>query len=247
MKNQTIGIIGNGRFGNLLFQTFENHLKNTEIKIFSRKKIPDSKTFFTLEEVAACDIVIPAVPISEFESTVKRISKFLKPESLIIDVCSVSVHPAEVLLRNTSKNIDLLSTHPMFGPDSTKNGTTFENLKFIFKKLRVTNEERADGFLNFWKDLGCNLIELSPEEHDKQAAYTHAYAFLIGKIGVLMNIRRNHISTKGFEGLLYNQTAVENDTSQLFNDMMTYNPYVKQMIKDFGEAFMFIENSIHKI
>lgn len=264
MQKITIGIIGSGRFGNLLFQTFKNHFENSEILLYSRNENNrlrcNSQTqefkdkFITLEDVVSCNIVIPAVPISKFEETVKSISKFLKPGSLVVDVCSVSIHPAEVLLTNISKDIDILSTHPMFGPDSTKNGTTFEGLKFIFKELRISNHpdlpkadqagELSKRFLNFWRKLGCDMVELTPDEHDRQAAFTHAFAFLIGKIGILMNVRKNNISTKGFEGLLYNQLAVENDTSELFNDMMKYNPYVKEMIADFKAAFGKIEKDI---
>ncbi len=256
MKKITIGIIGNGRFGKLLLNTFKNHLENSKVLAYSRREIPDQKIFFELRDVASCDIVIPTVPISVFEDTIKNISKFLKPGSLIVDVCSVSIHPANVLLENLQGDIDILSTHPMFGPDSTENGKNFKGLKFIFKELRIRNhrptgvfstqaDELSKIFLNFWKELGCDMVELSPEDHDKQAAYTHAFAFLIGRIGILMNVRKNNISTKGFEGLLYNQLAVENDTSQLFDDMMKYNPYVKEMIRDFDRSFSTIKNKIN--
>ena len=239
----TIGIIGNGRFGHLLFETFKK-FEAFDVKIFSRRETPDQKTFFTLDEVCKSDIVIPCVPISSIEEQIKQITGLLGKNTLVVDVCSVKMHPVEVMKGNLPGNIDILATHPMFGPDSTKNGETFQDLKFIWAKVRIKNEERCKKFLNFWKDLGCELIELSPEEHDRQAAYTHAFAFLIGKIGIKMNVRRNNISTKGFEGILYNQTAVENDTSQLFEDMMKFNPFTKNMRDDFHKALSTIDKSL---
>ena len=61
---------------------------------------------------------------------------------------------------------------------------------------------------------------------------------------MLLDVRRNDISTKGFEGVLYNQEAVENDTGQLFDDMMTFNPYAKEMFEKFIEVAKKINSNI---
>lgn len=247
----TIGIIGNGRFGDNLYKTFSKnrHICDYDTFIYSRSidlttksENRKSKNFVSLEEVCKCDIVIPTVPISVFEQQIIDIKDLVPESSLVVHVCSVSMHPANVMQEHLK--CDLLSTHPMFGPDSTKDATFFKDLKFIHNSLRIKNEKRVSDFLNFWKSLGCELIQLTPEEHDKQAAYTHAYAFLIGKLGIMLDVRRNDISTKGFEGVLYNQEAVENDSGQLFDDMMTYNPFAKEMREKFKEAMLEIENEL---
>lgn len=240
MRKYSIGIIGNGRFGGLLYSTFSKS-KNFNVKLFSRDEEVDGVRFFQFSEVCKTDILIPCVPISEFENSIKEISSEVNPNTLIVDVCSVKEYPVEIMKKNLPDNVDMLATHPMFGPDSTMNGKVFKDLKFIWSKVRVRDNNRVDMFLNFWDELGCVLIELSPSEHDRQAAYTHAFAFLIGKIGILMNVRKNSITTKGFEGILYNQTAVENDTGQLFEDMMRYNKFAKSMRSDFSKALNKIE------
>lgn len=245
MKTYTVGIIGNGRFGDLVYKTLDRYSDQFIPKIFSKRETPDNEKFFSIEETCKCDIVIPTVPISRFEDQVKAISPLLKGKSLVVDVCSVNVHPEKVLLDTLPENIDILSTHPMFGPDSTKDATTYKDLKFVFHKTRVRDEAKVSEFLEFWKKLGCEMIEMTPDEHDKQAAYTHAYAFLIGKIGMKMGVRKNQISTKGFElGILYNQEAVENDTGQLFEDMMEYNPYAREMRGEFNRVLINIEASL---
>ena len=55
MKKYSVGIIGNGRFGNLLSKTLlgSDHFI---VKLFSRHETPDNKIFFTLREVSKCDI-----------------------------------------------------------------------------------------------------------------------------------------------------------------------------------------------
>jgi prephenate dehydrogenase len=257
MKNNfTIGIIGSGRFGGLLFDTFSNpplpsleHITESNFtpKIFSRSNSIDNKKFFSLDEVCQCDFLIPSVPISVFEEQVEKIKDLVGENTMVVDVCSVKMHPRDILINKLNQNVELLLTHPMFGPDSSKKGTDFTNLKFIFEKTRIKNEEKADIFLNFWKDLGCKMFELSCEEHDRQAAFTHAFAFLVGRIGIEMGIREYTITTKGFESLLYNQTAVENDSEQLFFDMFRYNPFVKEMLGKFNLSVEQIEERIKNL
>lgn len=193
-----IGIIGNGRFGNLVFNALSLHTKCL-IKVFEPEHKIDNQKFFSLEEVCNSDIVIPCVPISSFEEVIKQISSILKPTTLLIEICSVKTYPVNIMLKNLNTNIEILATHPMFGPDSTDSGNNFRDLNFIYSKVRITNQQRLEQILTFLKSLGLNLVEMTPEEHDKQAAYTQAFAFLIGKIGIKLNVRANQITTKGFK------------------------------------------------
>ena len=41
-------------------------------------------------------------------------------------------------------------------------GKTFKDLKFIYKKIRIKDNVKADLFLKFWQDIGCEMIELAP-------------------------------------------------------------------------------------
>lgn len=235
---KTIGIIGLGRFGNLLKNIFGRHISEYKVITYSR-----SQTQEQLKNVCSADLVIPAVPISAFEDVIKQISPLLKNGSTLMDVSSVKEFPVKVMREYLPREVNIFATHPMFGPDSTKNGETFEDLKFIFSKVRGDNFDIVDDILRMFEKLGVEIIEMTPEEHDKQAAYTHFYAFLIGKIGIDLNVRKNQITTKGFEGgILYNQEAVENDSHQLFLDMYKYNSYAEKMLDEFGASLENITN-----
>ena len=238
-----VSIIGNGRFGNLLYKTLKKN-KRFEVFVFSRRANPDGEKFISLEEAAKSDIIIPTVPISFYKETANKIAPYINKDALIVDVASVKLYTTNALIQNLPTTVDILSTHPMFGPDSTNDGKDFSDLKFIYWKERIHNERRTQIFLEFWKQKGCELVELSPEEHDKQAAYTHAFAFMIGKMGIEMGVRKNYITTKGLEGILYNQEAVENDTSELFDDMMRYNPFAKDMLQDAKNALDLIIKNV---
>lgn len=224
---------------------------SVELFAVSSKELEDVSTVNLKECLEFSDMIIPAVPISAFESKIVEIGDILREDFVnsnlaICDVCSVKVFPNKVMKDVLPISVSILNTHPMWGPDSTKNGQTLKDLKFIYHIERNHDSEIIQEFIEFWRKLGQEVISMTPDEHDKQAAYTHAYAFLIGKLGMLLNVRRNDISTKGFEGVLYNQEAVENDTSELFNDMFTYNPYAKEMTEQFISSAISIRKSLYE-
>ena len=59
------------------------------------------------------------------------------------------VFPKQLLLRELPPEVDVLCTHPMFGPDSGKGSWT--GLNFMYEKVRIgpdpKRERRVDAFL----------------------------------------------------------------------------------------------------
>ncbi len=57
--------------------------------------------------------------------------------------------PKQLLLRELPPEVDVLCTHPMFGPDSGKGSWT--GLNFMYEKVRIgpdpKRERRVDAFL----------------------------------------------------------------------------------------------------
>ena len=49
------------------------------------------------------------------------------------------------MLKLLPENCDIICTHPMFGPESGKNG--WQGLTFLYERVRVTDLLRADKFL----------------------------------------------------------------------------------------------------
>ena len=63
-------------------------------------------------------------------------------------------------------NIGIIATHPMFGPDSFISNN---RLKMMMHNTRDVNDQYT-----FWRrffiDQGIQVIEMSPDQHDKLAA-----------------------------------------------------------------------------
>jgi len=238
----TIGIIGFSRFGQLLAKILKPY---AEVLVYNRSdKSSDAKelgvTWSTLEQVCQCDWVIVSVAISATEEMIKKIAPLLKKGGLVMDVCSVKVFPSQWLEKYISKDNEIMATHPMFGPDSAKNGT--KDLQWVLCPLRVN-----DATLNKVKDilnkLEVKIIKTTPEEHDRQAAVSLSLVHFIGRGLEEFGIKPLEISTLGFERILRVNETVTHDSFQLFLDMQKYNPYAKEARERFIESL----NKVNKI
>jgi len=240
-KKMNIAIIGYGRFGRLLAKMLYPYgkihiVEKKEIKITKGKKIG-------LPELKDMDWVIPAVPISELKDGLKEMSPFLKKGSLVMDVCSVKTYPCQWLKRYIPSGIEVLGTHPMFGPDSAKNGLA--GLQIVLCPIRISKTTLRK-IKRAFRELQLKTIVTTPRTHDQQAAKSLALVHYLGRALAKIKISQQLISTLGFARLLTVNETVENDTWQLFYDMHNFNPYAKRARKDFVKALQGLELDINK-
>lgn len=240
---KTIGIIGFGRFGQLAAK----HLKK-QFQVFVSDKTNRSKkakrlgvTFSSLEDCAAKDIVLLCVPISSFEKVLKQITPFLKPGSLVLDVCSVKEEPVKAMKKLVPKHCECIGTHPLFGPDTAAN--SLKGKKIILCPIRT---KRLTEIKKFLKGLGLNVIVVDPKEHDKQMAESLALIHLLGKALLNMGVRRTDLATPTHERLMELVDIVENNSEQLFVDMQTHNRFAKKARKCLITKLSKIDSSLKK-
>mmetsp|Transcript_24844 Transcript_24844/g.68480 ORF Transcript_24844/g.68480 Transcript_24844/m.68480 type:complete len:457 (-) Transcript_24844:2379-3749(-) len=271
-KPLTIGVIGFGRFGQFISKTFAKHGK---IVVTSRSDytdianemgaeyvpLSDSKSFLDKK----LDVIILATSIVSFESTVKALTPHLheyvsrgKKGPLLVDVLSVKEHAREIMLKYLPEECDVLCTHPMFGPDSGKNG--WQNLNFVFEKTRVDgvvfdptshidfentsssdrsfngdysyieSMDRIERFLSIWEEEGCRMVPMSCKSHDEYAANSQFITHLMGRILGAQGLQRTPIDTKGFESVLKLIDSTTADSFDLFYGLYKYNKRNSQSI-----------------
>lgn len=230
MTPKKIAIIGFGRFGQLLTQLLIEHTDST-ITVISRK--PPSLqhpriSWGTYQELETVEVVIPTVPISNLAEILLTIKPFLSRDALVLDVCSVKIQPIAWMLEHLPPEVNIIGTHPMFGPDSVKSNQGTAGLKIIVCPVR-TNQLHQTWLKELCQKMKLEIIELTPEEHDRHAAFSLAYFSLIGKIGQEIGISSTPIDTPWFSKLLELKSVVEHDSEQLFLDMQRYNPYAAEM------------------
>ncbi|MBD3300747.1 MAG: prephenate dehydrogenase/arogenate dehydrogenase family protein, partial [Candidatus Moranbacteria bacterium] len=114
-KKTKILIIGYGNFGQLLTELLLKYFdkvfvlsKNLKSASIKNKKII-LLNFRQLGKIKKMDVVIPCVPISQFEKAIKKINPFLKDQSILIDVCSVKIYPKNIMQKFINKNVYLIN------------------------------------------------------------------------------------------------------------------------------------------
>ncbi|MCR4276905.1 MAG: prephenate dehydrogenase/arogenate dehydrogenase family protein [Candidatus Roizmanbacteria bacterium] len=231
-----IAIIGNGRFGQVLF----NLLRQDFLVSFFNTK--NSKTENDLKKIYENEVIFFAMPISVFDSVIKLHKKHFKDNHLLIDVLSVKIHPKKVFEEHLrGLKTQALLTHPMFGPDSSKNG--FDDLPIIIDKFK-TNDKN----FSFWKDFfikkGLKVIEMSAEKHDQLAANSQGLTHFIGRMLGELKFAPTPIDSIGTKKLLEVMEQTCNDTWQLFSDLQNFNPYTKLMRIKLGRTYDLLYNQL---
>ena len=221
----SVGIIGFGRFGKILSNILQ---RGFDIKIYDKN--PNLKRtnvkFVSLDEIVQEKNIFIAVPIRNFKDIIKNIAPKLN-NTTIIDVCSVKMEPVKIMKSFLPKNVGIIATHPLFGPDSFNINN---NLKMMMNNTRDSYKQ-----FKFWKNYfisqDINIIEMDPSEHDILASKTQGVTHFLGRVLKEFGISKTKIDTQGFSELLdlVNQTC--NDSWELFSDLQLYNPYTNSVIE----------------
>jgi len=242
-----ISIVGFGRFGKTLYRLIKDDFA---IALYNRSEIDSEAVELTkntmivkdISEVYKSDVIFYAVPISAFEQVIASHNIYFRKGHVLIDVLSVKLHPAKVFNKFLGESkVQALLTHPMFGPDSSKNG--FEELPIILDRFMTD-----DRVYNFWKEYfqskKLRVIEMSAQDHDKLAANSQGLTHFIGRLLEEFKFDKTPIDSLGAKKLLEIKEQTCNDTWQLFTDLQHYNPYTKQMRLKLGEAYDKLYNKL---
>jgi prephenate dehydrogenase len=236
-----IGIYGYGRFGSFLANKLSHHFNVivTNITLIETNNIPFlmEKDFFNTD----FDIVIFANSINSFESVIKRIQKDFFKNKLIVEVLSVKEYPFSVFETFLPPQTEIMLTHPMFGPDSD---SVSHSKKLVYYPVNITNFTRANLFLDFWKEWNCELICMSPTEHDYKASKSQFITHFIGRVLNELKLEETEIDTSSFTSLLNLVKIVNSDTTELFLGIARKNKHTHELIESFKLAVSKIELEI---
>ena len=238
----SVGIIGFGRFGKVLANILQ---RGFAIKAYDPKPAGPfpGVQFLDLDTVLNEKVVFIAVPIRHFESVIADISKKLKKETTLIDVCSVKSYPVNIMLKILPDHIGVIATHPMFGPDSYMSNS---NLKMMINNTRDLHNQYS-----FWKrffsDQSIQIIEMTPDQHDRLAAKTQGVTHFLGRMLKEFGIKKTNIDTQGFRDLLDLVGQTCNDTWELYADLQLYNPYTEDMVEKLKASTNKLDNQLNEL
>ncbi|HEX8549206.1 MAG TPA: prephenate dehydrogenase/arogenate dehydrogenase family protein [Cytophagaceae bacterium] len=237
-----LGFIGFGNFGQFIIP----HLK-PYFQIFVYDKLDYSEQInklgvklATLEEAASKEIVVVGVPVQYLETLLAEIQTFINPKALVVDISSVKVKPVDLMLKYLPPETSIIGTHPLFGPQSGKNG--IKGLNLVVCPVRT---KKGGTFMRFFsKELKLNVLERTPIIHDKQMAYVQALTHFIGRAVNEMDIPDVEQKTPAYQYLLDIKRNLGQDSMDLFLTIEKENPYAAEIREQFLEELFILQKKI---
>ncbi len=129
--------------------------------------------------VSGADIVLLAVPVSATEATLKAIRHLVTNEMLIMDVGSTKRDVIDSARRVLRDHIgSFVPCHPIAGSETSgvenADADLYTGKQVILTPIDKTNPLHVQKAVRVWEGLGCQVLQMEPEEHDSAyAAVSH--------------------------------------------------------------------------
>ncbi|RMH13110.1 MAG: prephenate dehydrogenase [Planctomycetota bacterium] len=244
MNCQSIGLLGFGAFGRLaaehLAPLFEVRVcdpaaQETDIRTLGARPA-------SIAEIGSSDVCILAVPVQAIETASAELAPVLRPGTLVADVASIKLGPIEAMRRVLPTHVELLGTHPLFGPQTVAE-VGLKGQSIALCPVRLGSERLALVHELLVGSLGLNIVECTPEEHDRQMAIVQVITHLIGHAAREMDLPDLPLATLAYKRLMQMKRNTEADSPQLFEAIQTLNPFAAEARCRFFEAVRAIERT----
>ena len=246
MRFETFGIVGYGHFGRLLAPSLARHGKvlvydSDDAKVDGAS---DGIRPASLDEVAAADVVILAVPFTALVGVLGEIGDRLGRDTVVMDVVSSKQRATELLEQMLPPEANFLATHPLFGPPSM---TSIDpGLRIVVTAERGPAAASLREFLE--EELGLVVVSLSPEEHDRAMAYMQSLPFFIARALVSIDLlelqHRDLLAIPSFEKLAEIAFIEQQHTVDMFDTSQISNPYADEARRHFLAALQHLQAEI---
>ena len=240
MKIEPVGLLGFGRFGKMVYE----HLRrDREVRVYdsNSSQLQGISEATTFEETVSAPLIVLCVPISAMKNTCKKMAPLLRKGQIVVDTCSVKKRPLEWMSTHLPESVQILGTHPLFGPDSGKEGVA--GLKIALCPARI-EQQSYNSIRHYLQRLQLVTVEVTAEEHDQQIAKSQAVFHLIAQVMKQLKWASQAISTPGPEAFDLLVRTVQQDTDQLFLDIERENPYAAEWRQRFIQEVLSLDKKL---
>jgi prephenate dehydrogenase len=149
----------------------------TKKKLLKIKDESDVEVADNATAVKNADRVLICVPIENFEEVVKEIQSYVKPNQVIMDICSIKEFPVAVMHKYIPK-ATTLGTHPMFGPSVYG----IKNQNFILTPTNAKEKQFANDFKAWLEKKKAKVSIMSPRKHDELMSVVLGLSHFVGMV-----------------------------------------------------------------
>ena len=245
---QTMGIVGLGAFGRFMARHVSARFdvrgwdRETPSPEMLKADRAETITLSSFEDVCSADVVVFAVPLDGLAEVAGRAASFLKPDALAADVTSVKVKPVAILRETLPEHVDILGTHPLFGPQSGRDGIA--GLRIALCPVRISSERyyRVCDWLT--RDLRLLVLRVTEEEHDREMAKVQAVTHFMSRALKEVGLEPSLMATKAYEKLQEFSAIVLSDSWDLFLTIQNGNPYAAGMRRKLMDEMRKLETAL---
>jgi prephenate dehydrogenase len=198
-------IIGAGKMGRWFAKFFLEEGDSVIVSSRSREKLLKIRDEFEVEvadnvnAVKNSDRILICVPIENFEEVVREIHSHVRPEQVIMDICSIKGIPVKIMHKYI-KTGTTLGTHPVFGPGAK----SIKGQNFILTPIGKKEKKFAENFKGWLEERQANVFIMSPRKHDELMSAVLGLPHFLGLVAcdTLLNCP-NFLETKKVAGPSY--------------------------------------------
>lgn len=226
MKILIIG--GTGDTGRWFAKFYKKHGFTVVIWGINRKKdvADDLGVMFADDldlEIKTSDIVMISVPINITEKTISQIAPKMSSGSLLMDITSIKTGPMEAMIRYAPENVEILGSHPMFGP-------SIQDIRgqiVILVPVPGKCKKWLPVIRSLYEENGAHIEMLNAREHDKIMAVVQGLThFAYISIGTVFQILKFDVArSRRFMSPMYDIML------DLVGRILAQNPYLYAMIQ----------------
>lgn len=252
-KNLKIAVIGGTRGLGKWIATFLSE-KGFNLVITGRNTITGelvSKKLgvdYTPDNVAAAsdaEVVIISVPIEITSQMIGEIAPNMKKGSLLMDVTSVKEEPSKEMYKYAAEGVEVLPSHPMFGPRIR----SLDGQVVVLTPIKTT--DWFDKVLKFLESENARVIVTTPEIHDRMMSIVQGLTHFT-YVSIAATIERLEINVKEsrkFASPIYSLMldTISRITAQnpyLVYSIQTRNRYIKETHDTFLETFTELKDMV---
>ena len=229
---RTLALVGFGQFGRFAAERLRDRF---EVRVYDTRDVSAEAERLGVEAVsferaASADVVVLAVPVQALPVTLERLAPLVGAGTLVADVASVKTAPLRWMRERLPQEVEIVGTHPMFGPQSAADGLAGHRI--VLCPVRTQRLEQVRAFL---AGLGLEVIVTDADTHDRECAYTQALAQWIGRAVAEMPGGQYAVRTPAAELLRRVAALVGEDSWELFAAIQTLNPHARGMRRRLAE------------
>ncbi len=198
-----------------------------------------------IEVASRNDLVIIAVPIDITVDVIKAVAPFVRKGACLMDITSIKRPPLEAMLEAAPEGVDVVATHPMFGP----HGVDFDRQKVVLCKGR--GDAAFARVKRLFESFGAETIEATAEEHDAQMALiqvlVHEKTMVLGS--VLARLGADLERSLQFASPIYRTELAMigrmfSQRAELYADILTVNPEAPRLSHVFEQEAAYFARAV---